>query len=335
MSSSLYTIKKFKIHTLTPVFIGSGEEFTPFTYIYDEENKSVYYLKEEMFEEIYKRCGNELLEQAKRGRIEMTEFLRQHNDLLSKSKQRENYYYKLSYKEIPRDKIHTFIKQYNEKYNEPGPYIPGSEIKGAIRTALLYSILKSGEKLPSNERELEKLLRINNTPQDDILRCLIIRDTNPVKLDRLIVEPVTVLHRRKNKRFRIWCEILQENTEFECEILIDEKLRQKFTERNKELAEILTFDGLKAKCKEFYKDLIDFEKQTFSEFSRGEVIDHGVVEEKLNEGKFMLRIGMGQGYYGLTVNLINRNKDIETKRAVRKDERKYLPLGWILLEEIR
>ncbi|HHT50877.1 MAG TPA: type III-A CRISPR-associated RAMP protein Csm5 [Eubacteriaceae bacterium] len=177
-----YTIT---LETLTPVYIGSGKKITKkdfklekdYAYIYDPiKLHSILGISYENF------LTNSL---------SLTDYLgrNQHFNISSALK----YFISIGDKTIRKsDSIDEFLK---DPYGYP--YIPGSSIKGAIRTALLayrinnepskYARFKSQsiDKWRNNGRDIE--IAAFGNPQDSKFKNLRISDSKPIPKDSLIL----------------------------------------------------------------------------------------------------------------------------------------------------
>ncbi len=150
------------------------------------------------------------------------------------------------------------------------PYIPGSSIKGAIRTAFIYKILKEvrnrspefykreiiekirnslyqskGGKVSSYFKWFEnKLVQIFNLgqpevgsdrgPHRDIFRIFRVSDTKPINKDELYLEQVKVFNKGRELKLKIFIEAMPEDTVLEFTITYDWGLLDKFVNSNRE-----------------------------------------------------------------------------------------------------
>lgn len=289
--------------TYTPLHIGSGEEITPFEYIVEAEDKlSVYpydYLLNKISEvlkgEALLSCMSYLKVKAKTGQFDtLSEFLER---------------FKLSEKIEPKYKVFlnshelgssvkAFIK------NLQGPYIPGSEIKGALRTAFFYGVIKNDPELKKkffdtvssylkkakqmvNKRKSEQLKEFEkglneieklvfraskkDEAQFDLFKALHISDSEPIPYDYFYVDKILLLNSDKPTDF---CELLDEGKKISISVKIDNNSlsgleKCKDFSRDYEVLQLglLNWDKLKEYSCEFYKDLILCEKE-FVENSR-------------------------------------------------------------------
>ena len=130
-----YKVYKMSLTTLSPIFIGSGEELNKSMYVYN--NREIMIIDErKLIKELLLRKGlyESFLNECYSGNLNLTNFLEKH---LNGYKDMDIYKYKImSYSDVKTNlkfnNINTFIKSSNGK-----PYIPGSSIKGAIRTAII------------------------------------------------------------------------------------------------------------------------------------------------------------------------------------------------------
>ena len=210
-----------------------------------------------------------------------------------------------------------------------GFFIPGSSIKGAVRTALLWYILKNDENIRSEmemhlldvirgkrvrrervDDEIEKMV-FGENPTTDLLKVLHIPDTDILPHNLFRIENVKILSTRKVgygwKRFSIPVEALRVGSRFRLTMEIDE-----FFEDEKVLKEIGFEDKisylseLEKICKEFSSMLIDYEIDFFNRCN----VDGGlnnIIEfyKRLRDEKgILLRMSWGSGWHSMTVGTI-------------------------------
>lgn len=153
--------KKIKVYTLTPLHIGSGTEFDPTTFWIDSNTNELIEFKEEDF-------INTLSEQEKDniGNMDLFEIMR-----LIKSKKIEGIHKKVSFdiannydRVLKNNNINEFnkfgIKKTISNPNTEKAYIPGSSIKGALRTGYIYS-KRNNIKIKTNWNRKEKNEKID------------------------------------------------------------------------------------------------------------------------------------------------------------------------------
>lgn len=141
-----YKVYKMSLTTLSPIFIGSGETLNKSAYFYF--GKEVNVIDEKKLVKLLRsRRGlfEEFMSYASAGNLNLTKFLENN---IPNFKNLDISKYKLMYHSnaiTTKGKkglngINTFIKSSNGK-----PYIPGSSIKGFIRTALIASEIRKNK----------------------------------------------------------------------------------------------------------------------------------------------------------------------------------------------
>jgi len=246
--------------TFSPLHIGDGGELIPFEYIKEDDKIKIYpfdYFIDKLFE-TYKDPKDllpklvELKETAKNG---LKENLK---DYFNKTKISISPKYEITAKVdiFAGNNIKTFIK------NLEGPYIPGSEIKGALRTVFLYGILKNDIKRKSQffnqlekiKPEIEKLADVYNESekkegkrkvlesiselienlereifranqedaQYDLFKAITISDSDPISYNNLYIDTIKVLN--SSRDIKSYSEILKEGLRIKLDGFIDEKI---------------------------------------------------------------------------------------------------------------
>jgi CRISPR-associated protein Csm5 len=251
---------KMELITFSPLHIGDGGELIPFEYIKENNKIKIYpfdYFIDKLFE-TYKESKDllpkliELKETAKNG---LKENLK---DYFDKAKVLIPPKYEISTKvNIPEgNNIKAFIK------SPEGPYIPGSEIKGALRSIFLYGILKKDinkksqflNRLETIKQKIEKLVKIYDEREKkeekrkildsiskiienleievfranqkdakyDLFKAVIISDSNPLPYNTLYVDAIKVIN--SSRDLKSYSEILKEGLRIKLDGLIDEKI---------------------------------------------------------------------------------------------------------------
>jgi CRISPR-associated protein Csm5 len=251
---------KMELITFSPLHIGDGGELIPFEYIKEDNKIKIYpfdYFIDKLFE-TYKEPKDllpkliELKEAAKNG---LKENLK---DYFDKAKISVSPKYEIITKvEILRgSNIKTFIK------NLEGPYIPGSEIKGVLRTVFLYGILKKDDKtkkkfleeLSNIKPKIEKLETIHDNDekrrkkqeveesisklienlereifranqedaQYDLFKAVTVSDSFSISCNNLYIDAIRVLN--SSRDLRSYSEILKEGLRIKLDGFIDEKI---------------------------------------------------------------------------------------------------------------
>lgn len=213
-----YKTYKIKLTTLSPVFIGGGENccLNKTQYVFNPIEKKVYIIDEKKWanflieKDLIQKFSKYIIDKGTRANI---------YQWIKDTKININYKsfskYSIEATDLKND-IHGFIKNH-----ESNPYIPGSSIKGAIRTAILFKKIKDNKNvyasvwedlkkaldlkskenindslnkiiLKIEENEFYKL-KYENTEKNglsavnDIFKGLIINDSKPINSSGLIV----------------------------------------------------------------------------------------------------------------------------------------------------
>lgn len=206
-------------------------------------------------------------------------------------------------------------------------FIPGSSIKGSVRTAILQGSL-SKDQMIKNSQEYHKTYVgedvFRNQPkniQSDIFKHLIVRDTNCVTNENLSVYEAKSINLYKNMfqnnlrlDMRMLLECIDKNTVFDCGIVIkNDKFKKEdiFTSVNKYyerviLKEISEISKIKADITEIineYNLLLDKIRRYIND-----------------KNGCIMRVGRLKGYFSNTITSQLDNKDIY--RIIGKEKNK-------------
>lgn len=239
-----YKVYKMSLTTLSPIFIGSGETINKSSYLYNQKLGIVNIVDERKLVNILreKKLFDSFLGSCIYGDFNFRDFIKKNsakNDLNIDdiTKYRVKTYsqintYDKNNKETLND-INTFMKSLNGK-----PYIPGSSIKGAIRTAIIYGeILKNKDKyinifseflktVPCS-KDANKLSRVieKNILGDkiDIFRNFSVSDTNDTNLNNLYVSRRfdLIYNKGMNEELPIFLEVLRQGVKFDFLLTIN------------------------------------------------------------------------------------------------------------------
>ncbi|MGL4484413.1 MAG: type III-A CRISPR-associated RAMP protein Csm5, partial [Anaerovoracaceae bacterium] len=133
-------LKKYTItlETITPVFVGSGKKLSKNEYIIDFKNKKAYIIEPKAFFEILFK--NDLLDSYENeviiNKVKLHEWLKEKKIYLQVIKEAS---YPLDISDVDIIRANDVLLFQKDAYGKP--YIPGSSIKGAIRTAILAKLL--------------------------------------------------------------------------------------------------------------------------------------------------------------------------------------------------
>ena len=319
--------QKYQLQTITPVHIGTGETLNFMDGCYT--NGRWYHID---LDKVLAHPSTDLnaltSEMSQRG-FRWERYLQQHNTDLS-----ELSAYNLSCLQNPEDvEIREAIKTIGDR-----PYIPGSTLKGAIRTALLGEVLSESDEIyseslsrletlidqeprgnPRREQPAQRIesLAFGKDPNRDLLRALHVSDTMPVDSDTLEIGLAWTLTLDQNdqlvqkidrgREYKNFVQHIQTGQRLTFTLKIDEIL---FREQEKTR---LDFSPLQEKvlrdiaevCRSATDVLMRSEQDFFDYYHLPEianVYDRLIVENnKLPEGGFLLQIGWGTGYRANTV----------------------------------
>lgn len=321
--------QKYKLETLTPVHIGSGETLNHIDGCY--ANGRWYHIDLNKVLEHPATDINALTSEMSQRDFRWSDYFSRHNmDAADLST------YNILCTQSPETgDIREAIKSVDNR-----PYIPGSSIKGALRTALLSDLINSDEnkKLyndsskhlnreidkgpPQRRRQENPARQIENLafgkdPNHDLLRALQVSDTKPLESDELAIETAWTLTLNQNNKlqqkiegnteYKNFVEVIQGVKTLTFTLKIDDML---FRDREKNY---LNFSNLQEKtlreiaevCKFESKVLLQDEQAFFGDFSFTEIAnlyDKFInLNNSLKDGAFMLQIGWGTGYRANTV----------------------------------
>lgn len=249
-------------------------------------------------------------------------------------------------------------------------YIPGSSIKGAIRTAIFYDLLteedmdKIGRDISSNRRNnsflSNDLLKkhfssgFGNDAQNNIFRFMQVTDTtttNIPKIEQVLVVMATNKGRKKyyySKHGKTYLETIGANKKFKSRLTttFDSNIYRKLKLEDK--SEILDLNYLKDVLFKFSQDLIYYEMDFADKY---DIKYLSKFYENLNKKNTvdapLLKIGAGSGLMATSIamklkehdpasfdrvrNSFKRCYEFEFPKS-RKVTKQGKPFGWVKLE---
>lgn len=210
-----------------------------------------------------------------------------------------------------------------------GAYIPGSSIKGAMRTALMWSFLNEGDNANvlfdeldhwMGERGRIDLKKIDDRisqevfgedAHNDILRALRISDTGTIDLEHLEVSEIKIVG--NPQEIPVYVENLKTGTEATFDLYLDEDLlnteKKELDFKKYELREYMNASGICKACNAFSKKVVEEHlRYVWEQYDCESTI--GMFEtlrseiERCGDNEAVLHIGWGGGWYSTTIGLL-------------------------------
>lgn len=302
-------IYNFNIKTVSPIHIGSGSSYNASDYFRDK-HKTIDIFKRVNLSKYYKSL--DVYEQKK-----LVKQLQNSDFRLKKiSDEYKMYtaYDRCVKKPNPSNLIHENIKTLNKSY------IPGSSLKGAIRTALFYNnlthedinkIIKNNGEI--NEKFLNNFFSPTGNANDNILRFLYLKDSsifpNPAIYDIITIKP-DKLNGKKNIVKTYLETIFSQKKTLSSSIIINYK-NGFYNELNFENKEIfMDIDYIKKSIYEFSKDYINNEIKFSKENDLNSLNKfYKKIKGMNNVDSPLMKIGSSSGFLATTLNLKIKNMD--------------------------
>ena len=348
---------RYELETLSPVHIGNGDQYTIMDSVLS--NNYFYPINMNKFYEKLQDIGKiqDYLSYTAENRL-LSDYL-----LSIHMKHEEISKYKIKLTEQNKNDM-QFLKKVNiSQFIKNGlgeVYIPGSEIKGAIRTAIIYNLLKNPQNydyLQSQRRNIQylgsnieaHLLRSKNDAKYDILKYLEITDSSSQPHSTLEIAHVMSYWTRGKHSY---AEVLPSKIKLSGTINIVKReiALASLGLSNKE--DILSEETILKSIYTHTNDLIEHEISFYkSQHAEQFIKEMQEIKEKNKEKNPVLRLGQGQGFLSTTINLIIKNNDPElydmirrntkrrsypnifpkTRRFVMENNKPSYTLGWIKL----
>ncbi len=326
--------KRYRFKLLSPLHIGDGERLIPSMYavlgrdmFVVSEKKMAAALKEEGLMDDFVAAFS----QNPSG-FRLASFLMQHG-LHSVNFYREIQAYTLKIKDISGGEVLTFIKAADNR-----PFIPGSSVKGALRVAAIYKLLKAHPDVKQEllidylENELDRLktavrreikkaakkigsvaeqvlnqfkLSTNTQlgPNTDIFRAVEVRDSRCFPPSELRVIKVEVVRLNGESVLSINVEALMPEFEFDIEIAINHDILNYF--RRIETPFGIPFSEYEAlltdpmsAISEMVSDLVKHEQAALKD----ETLKRKL--KQVTDGEPNFRFGWGQGILSATLMML-------------------------------
>ncbi len=350
---------KFSLEILSPVHIGSGERITNWEYVIEGNRLKVY--PYEYLISWFMNTNQAFLQNL---RALMQDPNYSLYTLIDRNIKIPEPLYELPLRSsLQVREVELFIKSLGM------PYIPGSELKGALRTAYMGGLLLADKELResirrrlrqkiNNKRELEKFGSKgkgfeenffnpveNADAKYDLFKAIAFPDLF-FELRDLCVEVPKIIGSDKSLYA---CESIKVGTRLEGKLLIERSLidRMLRVEKLNYKHLDLSWDRLKELSNSFYSLVLDLEMEFFRNMP--EVRTHlQEVKRRMEEG-ILLRIGKHQGYLSTTIMAVFKKEDPELfervydasvsqsrkeKPKTRRISSKNLTFGWVLIKRV-
>jgi len=342
---------KLKGIILSPLHIGTGNKIEPFDYVI--KNRKLYRISLEDF--IYQ------LSEEKRKNFEgmvnsgnlnrIRKYILEEIDLEKYSAYSVKVTEKIERLYLSKiDDIQNqlLINPFIRTGGENKPYIPGSSIKGAIRTALISQIAQNSN-LPQptgyrEEFEFEsRVLGYTGRGKNDPFRGIKIAD-GILPPEPTIISQIRNVTKDRNGNLQpndiqLICEVTyskvsEKSIEFESSLTIDSNLFS-----TNYLSRPLTIGEIREACNSFYRDKLSMEDEKFYSSSAISNTSNSLLNENIEDDSFLVRLGRFSGVESVTIDNYRNPKPPGKKGIWGKSrnlvEMKY-PLGWIKIrsEEI-
>jgi CRISPR-associated protein Csm5 len=354
---------KLKLTALSPIHIGTGEDYEPINYVIDKTKvklqdgkiveKDYMFIFDEM--EFYKNLDNVKKQEFDKivsdtsydARFKLYSFIVSNKEVAKKIAYQKiivfssvaNDYYKAIGKVVNKESdskkvFNSFIvaKTYISP-NTQKPLLLGSSLKGSISTAYQEKLFKD-EKSGSAEQKYQNVEQKMLKPtEQNLFKNFLISDANPIKQATFVDEAI---NRKRNKEskddkrgVKIRLQAITQTSEFQTQVSVKEGL---------------DFQAIATSCNDHYLPLF---KSQFSyetdEFTR-KYLSTSFITKYENwlpaKNQFLLKVGKYSGARAVTVDGIRRIKIIQGKeKPPRIDDEETtfwsinkLPFGWLLCE---
>ena len=350
---------KLKLTAISPIHIGTGEDYEPINYVIDKIDvktaagkiikRDYMFVFDEM--EFYKNLDNVKKQEFNKivsdtssdARFKLYVFISQNKDIAKKIAFQKTWVFptvakdyneglgKIAQKEGNGNKVFSkfMVAKTYISPNTNKPIILGSSLKGSISTAYQEALFKK-------TKDYEKVQDLMLKPKDtNLFKNFLIADANPTKATTFIDE---ARNKKRNKESTndnsgvpVRLQAILQTSEFRTQITIKDKLN---------------FEEIMQSCNNHYMPLFksQFDFQT-DEFTRKSLSDNFVKKYEdfeLQKNQFILKVGKYSGARAVTVDGIRNIKIMQGKnKPARYDKQETtfwsinkLPFGWLLCELI-
>lgn len=306
---------ELKLITKTPVFVGSGREYNKRDYYFDAKNKKVHFINiPGMMSMLYsKNLINEYEEFILNRPYEnLNHFFRDYNISTSEINLITDYTANAA-DAIVEGKSFAGVMQF-VRDPQHRPYIPGSSVKGCLRTVLLWKLIqqsnqnelvndyKKARKVEANY--LNTVILRKDEPHDEInsiMRGISISDSLPIDNDRMILtRKIDVSTSGKSKTVNVVREAIAPETTVKFVLTLDKSV-------DKNLDDKLIMEAV--------KNFASYYKETY-------LSSFHIPEDAVNVSGNFIVFGGGSGYFGKNIAYPIYGKALAVKKVseIMKDK---------------
>lgn len=349
-STKLFGNFSCTMKTITPVFIGNGRSYFANEFVTGKaklKDKKVNIIKRIDVIEYYKDLTDDKKDKFIENLSNQNFKLEQYDSKVKNKYRRYNALCKFSltdkngYKNIPNE-IAEGIKT-NDKF-----FIPGSSLKGAIRTGLLYNLINVDDiprniiqnrngKYRINRFEHDKFINNifsapkGNSAQKSIMRFLQISDSSVASLPHIYdlktikAKPSGVFedHGRNGRVIKTYAETIGMQKSFKFSLnnsLNDDVLKRIGIEDKKYL---ISLKNIKESLYNFSNDIIDHEIEFYEEYNNPNLKrTYENLSKRNNLDNPLIKIGSGSGLLATSIGLKIKNDDSRRFEEIRQSFRR-------------
>lgn len=360
--SKLFNHKKLILKPITPIHIGNGKEILPYEYVVKEDYLYKFNIMS-IYENLNESQKKEFFKYVEQDIVKLRSFVNSIYD--------ESFGY-----EIKVEVCDNFYNLYQQKVNGTSnkneensllvsefvnihnkAYIPGSSLKGSLRTNLLYylgqdnfdyKVVKNNKgridgKLSDSRKsnEYENNILNKRNPMDDPLKSIKISDSNLIQ-DALNLYDINIFTYKKREAefkrgvpFYLLCtkSKLGSNDDIEFEFNLNSfegYFNKNGVKKNISIEDLI----ISSKTKAF--DILTRESEFYENCKYHETLDIydelWEVYNNLKDNETLIRLGKGCGFDSTTFNLVNRKRNNQTDSNSRNLVEGKYPLGWAVIK---
>jgi len=334
---------KIQLTTLTPVCIGTGSKLSPYAdYVIDEQHKKIYYVNQELVKsrlEENMKLIDEYVAGVTSGMDNNRSLFRLENFLKNRLKIdiRKEHRLQMDCEAKGSKELYTIVKNGGLQ-----PYIPGSSLKGAIKTALLYDWLTNNAE---GKKIIEELLRSPKGEKGNKAIEKMLNQFNPGLSDTSLIE-VNQMRCIDTKRLHIKKGNMVIPQAWES-IVKNTLSTLTYSERQYEQFKPLTWAECCRVINQYSKAGNQCEWDILSDIAgdkmRDDIYDklydfHEAMNNDINEADehtAFLKLGSGKGYYLNSVGLAMFNADKSENKTAFLRFLKQVGFGKVFKKETR